>query len=58
MSKLPMYIIVSLGMGIGGYLPVLLGQSMLGGWSVLGTLIGGFIGIWVFYKLRQAGYLD
>ena len=53
-----MYLIVSLGMAIGGYLPVLFGQSALGGWSIIGTLIGGFAGIWLFWKMRQAGYLE
>jgi len=58
MNKIPMYLIVSLGMAIGGYLPVLFGQSALGGWSIIGTLIGGFAGIWLFWKMRQAGYLE
>ena len=53
-----MYIIVSAGMTIGSLLPTLFGQSVLGLWSVIGTLIGGFIGIWVFWKLRQMGYLE
>lgn len=53
-----MYIILSVAMGIGGYLPVLFGESALGGWSILGTLVGGIVGIIVFSKLRKAGYIE
>jgi len=53
-----MYLIVGLGMTIGTYLPTLFGQSAFGGWSILGTLIGGFFGVWVFWKMRQNGYLE
>lgn len=57
MNKLAMYIILSIGMGLGGYLPVLFGASPLGGWSILGTLLGGGLSIWAYTKLRQTGYL-
>lgn len=33
---------------IGVYLPILFGvDDGLGGWSILGGLIGGFVGIWL-----------
>lgn len=32
---------------IGSYVPVLLGESMLGGWSVIGGFIGGICGVWL-----------
>lgn len=57
MNKLPMYIIVSLGMGLGSYLPVLFGQSLLGGWSILGGFVGGICGVVLFAKLRKQGIL-
>jgi len=33
---------------VGGYVPVLLGDSdPLDGWSILGGLVGGIFGIWL-----------
>lgn len=58
MTKLVMYIIIGATTSIGSYVPVLFGADMLGGWSVLGSLIGGVIGIIIFYKVRQAGYVE
>lgn len=59
MTKLVMYIILTVTMFIGGYLPVLLwGADPLGGWSILGGLIGGIIGIWIYFKIRQGGYIE
>ena len=37
---------------LGSYVPVLFGDSdFFSGWSILGGMIGGFVGIWVGYKL-------
>ncbi len=58
MSKLTMYIIMSLSMGVGGYIPVLFGQSAFGGMSVLGTVIGGIFGIILYAKLRSNGIIE
>ena len=58
MTKIVMYIIIGITTGIGSYVPVLFGADLLGGWSVLGTLIGGIVGIYIFYKVRQAGYVE
>ena len=39
---------------IGSYIPVLLGDhDLLGGWSILGGVIGGLFGIWVGVKLSK-----
>lgn len=32
---------------VGSYIPVLFGGSFFGGWSVIGSAIGGFVGIWL-----------
>ncbi len=58
MTKIPMYIIMSITMGLGGYLPTLFGESAFGGWSIIGTMVGGVIGITMYIKLRKAGYLE
>ncbi len=58
MSKLPMYVIMSLSMGVGGYVPVLFGQSAFGGLSILGTVIGGIFGIILYAKLRSNGIIE
>lgn len=37
-----------IGGAIGGYIPVLLGDvELLDGWSILGSTIGGIVGIWL-----------
>ena len=48
-------ILLTSGLGgtIGGYVPVLLGASGIGGWSILGALIGGLLGIWAGYKISD-----
>lgn len=53
-----MYIIISLASGIGSYIPILFGQSMLDIWSILGGFVGGIVGIIIYLKLRQAGYIE
>lgn len=58
MQKMPMYIIISLASGIGSYIPILFGQSMLDIWSILGGFVGGIVGIIIYLKLRQAGYIE
>jgi hypothetical protein len=32
---------------VGGYLPVFMGDSIFGIWSVLGGFIGGILGVWL-----------
>lgn len=56
MEKMVVYLILTIGTVIGGYLPVLLGQDPFGLWSLFGATVGGFASIVVIYKLKQAGY--
>jgi hypothetical protein len=42
---------------VGGYVPVLFGDNeLLDGWSVLGGLVGGIVGIWLgVYAAKRWG---
>lgn len=42
-----------IGSAIGGYFPLLWGDSVFSFSSVILTAIGGFLGIWVGFKLGQ-----
>jgi hypothetical protein len=46
-----LYLCITIGGLIGGYLPVLFGASGLSLISIFGSAIGGFAGIWVAYRL-------
>ena len=39
------------GSTVGGYLPTLFGADIFSLYSILGTLIGGGLGIWLSFKL-------
>ena len=43
-----------IGMTVGSVVPMLWHGSMLGGWSVLLGLVGGFVGIWLGVKFASA----
>lgn len=43
-----------IGMSLGSFVPVLWGGSLLGVWSVLLSMVGGFLGIWVGVKVAKA----
>lgn len=58
MSKLPMYVILSITMGIGGWIPMIWGASYMDISSIVGTCVGGTVGIWLYIKLRSAGYIE
>lgn len=49
--------LVSLGMflgtTVGGYAPVLFGADIFSYWSLLGTLLGGILGIIIGWKLSN-----
>ncbi len=45
------WIFVSIGGIIGGYVPTLFGQSAFSAASVLCGAIGSFVGIWLYTKL-------
>jgi hypothetical protein len=51
MNKGLIMLMSGVGGTAGGYLPVLLGASGFGGWSILGAFVGGLVGIWVGYKI-------
>jgi len=41
---------------VGAYIPILLGdRELISGWSILGGLIGGFIGIWLGVIVSKMG---
>jgi hypothetical protein len=42
---------VIIGGGIGGYLPSLFGADYFSLWGILGSAIGGILGIWLIYKI-------
>lgn len=53
MSKGTITLFATLGGTIGAYIPMLFGDSGLGGWSVLGAFVGGLIGIYAGFKFSQ-----
>jgi len=54
MNKTMLYLFITIGGAIGGYLPVLFGDSsMFSGWSVLGSTIGAIVGIFVAKRLSD-----
>jgi hypothetical protein len=53
MNKGMLYLCINIGGMIGGYLPVLFGAGGLSAISILGSGIGGLLGIWVAYKLEN-----
>jgi uncharacterized membrane protein YeaQ/YmgE (transglycosylase-associated protein family) len=51
MSRKTMVMIgMVIGSTIGGYLPTLFGAHMISYWGLLGSTIGGIIGIYVAFK--------
>lgn len=44
---------VLVGSSLGGYAPVLFGESAFSLWGVLGSTIGGVAGIWAGIKLSD-----
>lgn len=52
-----MYIGAIIGGVIGGYAPVMFGDtSLISVWSIITSLIGGLAGIWIGYKTQD--YFD
>lgn len=41
----------TIGSTLGGYIPTFFGAGFLSLWSVIGSFIGGVLGIWISYKL-------
>lgn len=51
------WVMIGMGVGstVGALVPMLFGDaSLLDGWSILGTLVGGILGIWAGYKIGKA----
>ncbi len=47
-------LLATVGVGIGSYIPLLLGDNdIFSVWSILGGLIGGIAGIWLGVKVSQ-----
>lgn len=44
---------MSIGSIIGGYIPSLFGADMFSVWGIVGTALGGFLGIYITYKLTN-----
>lgn len=51
--KTLIYVSMIVGTTAGGYLPLLWGDTMFSMTSVLLTAVGGFLGIYVGFKLSQ-----
>ena len=49
--KLLIWIGLFIGSTIGSYIPTLWHASLFSGWSIVGSTIGGLLGIWGGYKL-------
>jgi hypothetical protein len=50
MNKTVMYIFVSIGSMVGAHLPSLFGADGFSAWTILGSTIGGLIGIYLAVK--------
>ncbi len=47
------YLFLTIGSFVGGWIPTLWGAGALSFQSLLGGLIGGLVGIWTGFKLGQ-----
>ena len=52
-SKAFIYLFIFIGAAVGGWVPTLWGASAFGVASIIGSTIGGLVGIWAGYKLSQ-----
>ena len=50
-SKKIIWLLMSVGLVLGSFLPMLWGESELSMSSVIFSAIGGFLGIWIGYKI-------
>lgn len=53
-TKTLIYLFLSIGSFIGGYVPTLWGASAFGFASVIGGLVGGALGIWAGFKIGKS----
>ena len=52
-AKTLVFLGMIVGSIIGGYLPALFGVSLLSYTSIITSTVGGFLGMWVGFKLSQ-----
>lgn len=53
MNKKLIYFFMFVGSSVGGYVPVLWGDDLFSMSSILWSTVGGFVGIYVGFKLGQ-----
>lgn len=53
MSSKLIWVGVLVGSSLGGYLPSLFGSGLFSLWGVLGSTLGGFLGVWAGVKLSE-----
>ncbi len=53
MDRKMILLLAGVGGTLGGYLPIMLGASGLSGWSLLGSFVGGLLGIFAGYKISN-----
>jgi hypothetical protein len=51
MEKTVKYLILSIGMSVGAFLPAIFGASNFGVWSLLSTFVGGMAAVVFIYRL-------
>lgn len=49
-EKIILYVAITVGGAIGGYIPTLFGADALSGWSIFWSTVGGIVGIWLWFK--------
>lgn len=50
-SKKLMMMGLLIGSLVGGYIPCLFGAGFLSMWGIVGSMVGGVLGIWIAYKV-------
>ncbi len=53
MNKTVLYLFISIGGAVGGYVPVLLGADAFSPWAILGSTIGGIVGIFAAKRVSE-----
>ncbi len=54
MTKGLVYLVLGATMTVGGYAPALFGYSFLGGWSILGSIVGLAVGVYIVIRLSRS----
>lgn len=53
MNKTLLYLCITIGGAIGGYIPVLFGADGFSAWTILTSTVGSIIGIFVAARLSE-----